>query len=258
MTFAPFRPQPARPCAGSRAISILRGGDENAGRGRGASTGKQIVDGQGRQFDSAAGPSPRSDGTGMKEWRRGRLMAPETVRFAVNRRSRSSSPRRPSTRRATPPKPWCRQLRRTARRRQYPRAAIKPGAPQLHPEAAGERDLTTGPSATRPPPKRPSNRRPMWSQLDITNNLAWCRTRDGAARGDSPITTTPKSISTLYTTSQNPYVARLVLSAFYNIAPEHKLRSGGARRRRRFRLQDLHLSGRRWWRCGPPRRSDAR
>jgi carbon-monoxide dehydrogenase large subunit len=29
---------------------------------------------------------------------------------------------------------------------------------------------------------------------------------------------------TLYTTSQNPHVARLVLSAFYNVAPEHKLR----------------------------------
>jgi carbon-monoxide dehydrogenase large subunit len=29
---------------------------------------------------------------------------------------------------------------------------------------------------------------------------------------------------TLHSTSQNPHVARLVLSAFYNIAPEHKLR----------------------------------
>ncbi|MGV6849434.1 MAG: xanthine dehydrogenase family protein molybdopterin-binding subunit [Marinibacterium sp.] len=29
---------------------------------------------------------------------------------------------------------------------------------------------------------------------------------------------------TLHTTSQNPHVARLVLSAFYNVAPEHKLR----------------------------------
>ncbi|WP_375570862.1 xanthine dehydrogenase family protein molybdopterin-binding subunit [Ahrensia marina] len=29
---------------------------------------------------------------------------------------------------------------------------------------------------------------------------------------------------TLYSTSQNPHVARLVLSAFYNVAPEHKLR----------------------------------
>ena len=29
---------------------------------------------------------------------------------------------------------------------------------------------------------------------------------------------------TLYTTSQNPHVARLLLSAFYQVAPEHKLR----------------------------------
>ena len=29
---------------------------------------------------------------------------------------------------------------------------------------------------------------------------------------------------TCYTTSQNPHVARLVMSAFYNVAPEHKLR----------------------------------
>ena len=34
----------------------------------------------------------------------------------------------------------------------------------------------------------------------------------------------PEEHFTLYTTSQNPHVARLVLSAFYNIAPEHKLR----------------------------------
>ncbi len=29
---------------------------------------------------------------------------------------------------------------------------------------------------------------------------------------------------TVWTTSQNPHVARLVMSAFYNVAPEHKLR----------------------------------
>ncbi len=34
----------------------------------------------------------------------------------------------------------------------------------------------------------------------------------------------PKITITLYTTSQNPHVARLVLSAFYQVAPEHKLR----------------------------------
>ena len=33
-----------------------------------------------------------------------------------------------------------------------------------------------------------------------------------------------KSTITLWTTSQNPHVARLVISAFYNVAPEHKLR----------------------------------
>ena len=46
---------------------------------------------------------------------------------------------------------------------------------------------------------------------------------------------------TLYTTSQNPHVARLVLSAFIGIAPEHKLRVIAPGRRRRLRLQDLHL-----------------
>ena len=61
---------------------------------------------------------------------------------------------------------------------------------------------------------------------------------------------------TLYTTSQNPHVARLVLSAFYNIAQEHKLRvapdvGGGFGSRSSSTL-------RRWWRCGPPRRSAVR
>jgi aerobic carbon-monoxide dehydrogenase large subunit len=49
---------------------------------------------------------------------------------------------------------------------------------------------------------------------------------------------------TLYTTSQNPHVARLVLSAFYNVAQEHKLRVSRPRRRRRLRVEDLHLSRR--------------
>ena len=48
--------------------------------------------------------------------------------------------------------------------------------------------------------------------------MRWSRARR------SPITTTAEEHYTLYTTSQNPHVARLVLSAFYNIAPEHKLR----------------------------------
>ena len=46
---------------------------------------------------------------------------------------------------------------------------------------------------------------------------------------------------TLYTTSQNPHVARLVLAAFIGLAPENKLESHCARCRRRVRLQDFHL-----------------
>jgi carbon-monoxide dehydrogenase large subunit len=46
---------------------------------------------------------------------------------------------------------------------------------------------------------------------------------------------------TLYTTSQNPHVARLVLSAFIGIAPGAQAARDRARCRRRLRLQDLHL-----------------
>jgi carbon-monoxide dehydrogenase large subunit len=45
---------------------------------------------------------------------------------------------------------------------------------------------------------------------------------------------------TLYTTSQNPHVARLVISAFYNCAGKQAARHR-ARCRRRLRLEDLHL-----------------
>ena len=45
------------------------------------------------------------------------------------------------------------------------------------------------------------------------------------SRAPRSATTTPATDGfTLYTTSQNPHVARLVLSAFIGIAPEHKLR----------------------------------
>ena len=60
------------------------------------------------------------------------------------------------------------------------------------------------------------------TKLDIVNNrLVPNAMEPRAAVGDyEPGTGT----FTLYTTSQNPHVARLVLSAFIGIAPEHKLR----------------------------------
>ncbi len=101
------------------------------------------------------------------------------------------------------------------------RAAIKPGAPQLHPEAAGNLiyDWTIGDEATTDAAfKAAAN----VVSLDITNN----RLVPNAMEPRAAIAEYNEAEEhfTLYTTSQNPHVARLVLSAFYNIAPEHKLR----------------------------------
>ena len=101
------------------------------------------------------------------------------------------------------------------------RAAIKSGAPQLHPEAPGNviYDWTIGDEgATEAAFKSAAN----VVSLDITNNrLVPNAMEPRAAIGDY---NEAEEHFTLYTTSQNPHVARLVLSAFYNVAPEHKLR----------------------------------
>ncbi|MBS7804408.1 xanthine dehydrogenase family protein molybdopterin-binding subunit [Rhizobiales bacterium TNE-4] len=60
------------------------------------------------------------------------------------------------------------------------------------------------------------------TKLDLINNrLVPNPMEPRAAVGDFDAGT---GVFTLYTTSQNPHVARLVLSAFIGIAPEHKLR----------------------------------
>ena len=101
------------------------------------------------------------------------------------------------------------------------RAAIKPGAPQLHPEAPGNvvYDWALGDeNATKEAFSKAAN----VVKLDLTNNrLAPNAMEPRAAIADYDA---GDEHFTLYTTSQNPHVARLVLSAFYNIAPEHKLR----------------------------------
>ncbi|MEH2511175.1 carbon-monoxide dehydrogenase large subunit [Nitrobacteraceae bacterium AZCC 1564] len=100
-------------------------------------------------------------------------------------------------------------------------AAIAPGAPQLHPEAPGNVifDWTIGDeAATNDAFAKAAN----IVAMDITNNrLAPNAMEPRAAVAEYD---TAEEHFTLYTTSQNPHVARLVLSAFYNIAPEHKLR----------------------------------
>ena len=80
----------------------------------------------------------------------------------------------------------------------------------------------TGPSATKAATDAAFKAAANVVSLDITNN----RLVPNAMEPRAAIAeyNEPEEHFTLYTTSQNPHVARLVLSAFYNIAPEHKLR----------------------------------
>ena len=101
-------------------------------------------------------------------------------------------------------------------------AAIKPGAPQLHPEAPGNVIYDWTHRRRSRDRRRPSSAAANVVSLDITNNrLVPNAMEPRAAIADY---NEAEEHFTLYTTSQNPHVARLVLSAFYNIAPEHKLR----------------------------------
>jgi len=100
-------------------------------------------------------------------------------------------------------------------------AAIKPGAPQLHPEAPGNvvYDWAIGDeAATNDAFGKAAN----VVTFDLVNNrLVPNAMEPRAALAEY---NEAEEHFTLHTTSQNPHVARLVLSAFYNIAPEHKLR----------------------------------
>ncbi len=101
------------------------------------------------------------------------------------------------------------------------KAAIAPGAPQLHPEAPGNvvYDWSIGDEkATNDAFAKAAN----VVSLELTNNRLVpnaMEPRAAVAEYDPA-----EEHFTLYTTSQNPHVARLVLSAFYNVAQEHKLR----------------------------------
>lgn len=99
--------------------------------------------------------------------------------------------------------------------------ALAPGAPQVHPEAAGNQcyDWELGDKAAV---DAAFANAAHITKLDVTNNrLAPNPMEPRAALGEFD----PGSDElTLYTTSQNPHVARLIMSAFLAIAPENKLR----------------------------------
>jgi carbon-monoxide dehydrogenase large subunit len=100
-------------------------------------------------------------------------------------------------------------------------AALAAGAPQLHPEAPGNLiyDWEIGDEAAT---NAAFDSAAHVTKMEITNNrLVPNPMEPRAALADYD---TAEEHFTLYTTSQNPHVARLVLSAFYAIAPENKLR----------------------------------
>ena len=100
-------------------------------------------------------------------------------------------------------------------------SAMKKGAPQIHPEAKGNLiydweigDLAAVDNAIADAAHV--------TRMDITNNrLVPNAMEPRAALGQYD---KAEDHYTCWTTSQNPHVARLVMSAFYNVAPENKLR----------------------------------
>ncbi|HUZ66029.1 MAG TPA: xanthine dehydrogenase family protein molybdopterin-binding subunit, partial [Beijerinckiaceae bacterium] len=99
--------------------------------------------------------------------------------------------------------------------------ARRPGAPAIH-DVAPENVVYRWSLGEEAPTAAAFKAAAHVTTLDIVNNrLSPNAIEPRAAVGDYD---EGADSFTLYTTSQNPHVARLVLSAFIGIAPEHKLR----------------------------------
>lgn len=102
-----------------------------------------------------------------------------------------------------------------------PVSALKKGAPQIHPEAAGNLiyDWEIGDSSAT---DKAIAAAAHVTKMEVVNNrLVPNAMEPRAALGHYD---KAEDHYTCWTTSQNPHVARLVMSAFYNVAPENKLR----------------------------------
>ncbi|MGM4982584.1 xanthine dehydrogenase family protein molybdopterin-binding subunit [Rhizobium sp. SG741] len=99
--------------------------------------------------------------------------------------------------------------------------ALKAGAPQIHPEAAGNLifDWELGDAAAT---DKAIAEAAHVTDIEIYNNRLSPNAME--PRATLGIYDSSEDHYTCYTTSQNPHVARLVMSAFYNVAPENKLR----------------------------------
>ncbi|SMC77502.1 xanthine dehydrogenase family protein molybdopterin-binding subunit [Rhizobium sp. RU36D] len=100
-------------------------------------------------------------------------------------------------------------------------AALEAGAPKLHPEAPGNLiyDWEIGDSAAA---DQAIAAAAHVTEIEIHNNRLSPNPME--PRATLGIYDSAEDHYTCYTTSQNPHVARLVMSAFYNVAPENKLR----------------------------------
>ncbi|MFC6490447.1 xanthine dehydrogenase family protein molybdopterin-binding subunit [Nitratireductor sp. GCM10026969] len=99
--------------------------------------------------------------------------------------------------------------------------ALEPGAPQLHPEAENNLifDWEIGEAAATDSAIEGAAH---VTRVKLVNNrLVPNAMEPRAALGHYDMA---EDHFTLWTTSQNPHLARLVMSAFYNVAPENKLR----------------------------------
>ncbi|TPW30718.1 xanthine dehydrogenase family protein molybdopterin-binding subunit [Pararhizobium mangrovi] len=99
--------------------------------------------------------------------------------------------------------------------------ALKDGAPQIHPEAENnlifDWELGNGEETD----EALKNAAHITEMKIVNNRLIPNAMETRAALG---VYNAAEDHYTCWTTSQNPHVARLVMSAFYNVAPENKLR----------------------------------
>ncbi len=99
--------------------------------------------------------------------------------------------------------------------------ALKDGAPQLHPEAKNNLIFDWGLGDEEATDKALAGAAHITEMQIVNNRLVPNAMEPRAALGSYNLA---EDHYTLWTTSQNPHVARLVMSAFYNVAPENKLR----------------------------------
>ncbi|MGO4831265.1 xanthine dehydrogenase family protein molybdopterin-binding subunit, partial [Rhizobiaceae sp. 2RAB30] len=100
-------------------------------------------------------------------------------------------------------------------------AALKSGAPQLHPEAEGNLIYDWEIGDGKAVDAAIANAAHVTKMHIVNNRLVPNAMEPRAALGHYD---KAEDHYTCWTTSQNPHVARLVMSAFYNVAPENKLR----------------------------------